>query len=326
MTSAILPMPPFEWFKDHWKDFCLRLENGKLPHAFILTGQEGIGIEELALALGQYLLCLSPMDGVACNRCRGCQLLQAETHPDLKLVEPEERGKAIKVDQIRDIATFVDKTAQQGGRKVIFISPADAMNINAANALLKNLEEPAGDTVFILVSHHAHRVLPTIRSRCAAITLFPPAHDLAIEWLKSVGVEEPDTYLSEASGAPLLAKQWLDEGEFETRMGIIDDLIALAERQVEPMVVAKRWSSREPEQVLSPMLLCLESILKGSLAQGEIPKHYQAVKQALSHCSDALLFRLRDRLCERKAQYRASPNLNSALFIEELVLDWSAIV
>ncbi|MFL0808914.1 MAG: DNA polymerase III subunit delta' [Agarilytica sp.] len=326
MTSSILPMPPFEWLKPQWSDFCTRLERGKLPHAFLLNGQEGIGIEELALAMGQYLLCLSPMEGIACGRCRGCQLLQSETHPDLKRLEPEEKGKVIKVDQIREITAFVDKTAQQGGRKVILLMPAEAMNVNAANALLKSLEEPSGDTVFVLVSQQAHRVLPTIRSRCAQVHVKSPSQAQSLEWLSSVGVENPSLYLAEASGAPLLAKRWLDEGLFEERMSVIEGLTALMEGRSEPMATAKQWSNKDPNVILNPMLLCLELILSEKMAGKSIPEHYEAAQAALSRCSTTLLFRLRDRLCERKAQYRASPNLNAALFIEELILDWTAVV
>lgn len=326
MTNAIQPMPPFEWQQTLWEDYCGRISDDKLPHSFLLAGQLGIGIEELSLAMGQFLLCLSPLNQIACGRCRGCQLLHAETHPDLMRVEPEGAGKQIKVDQVRAISKFVDQTAQQGGYKVIVLGLAESMNVNAANALLKNLEEPAGRTVFILISHQVSQVLPTIRSRCATVTLFPPEKDKSLAWLSTAGVEQGEALLFEARGAPLLAKRWSDEGVFQERLNILQDLVTVAARSLEPMAFAKKWAKHEPMQVLEPMLICIESILSKHLGGKELPEHYLGIKSALAHCKEPMLFRLRDRLCERKAQFRASPNLNAPLFIEELILDWSAIV
>src|SRR5690606_18188179 len=147
MANAILPMPPYAWQQAQWADFHTRVRNNNIPHAFLLAGQEGFGAEGLAMAMGQYMLCLSPTDTLVCGKCKGCLLLDAGTHPDLLVVCPEEGGKQIKVDQIREVSRFVANTAQQGGYKIIVLQPAEAMNINAANALLKNLEEPAGKTI-----------------------------------------------------------------------------------------------------------------------------------------------------------------------------------
>ncbi len=326
MTNAILPMPPYEWQSALWDEFCARAENNSLPHAFLLVGQEGIGVEDLSVAMGQYLLCLSPLNRIACGRCRACRLLDAETHPDLIRVYPEGAGKQIKVDQVRDIAKFVDQTAQQGGYKIIVIQPAEAMNINAANALLKNLEEPPGRTIFFLVTHALNRVLPTIRSRCSKLTVSPPSHETATAWLASVGIDDAEAVLFEAHGAPLLAKSWHDGGVFDERLSIVADLAAVAGARLEPMAFAKKWSSHAPRDVLTPMLVSVEALLSRHLAARALPSHYDGLARTLGHCPPALLFRLRDRLCERKAQLVASPNLNAALFIEELALDWSAVV
>lgn len=326
MTDAILPMPPFEWQQAVWDDFFARHQEQRLPHAFLLLGQEGIGVEELAIAMGQFLLCLSPLNGIACGRCRGCQLLNVDTHPDLLRVFPEAEGKQIKVDQIRAIGNFVDQTAQQGGYKVIVLGPAEAMNINAANALLKNLEEPAGNTVFFLVSHQASRVLPTIRSRCSTLNLFKPSEEEALSWLQSVGLEETEALLFEAGGAPLLAKRWQEDGVFQERMDIVKDLVSVSRRSLEPMAFAKKWGGQDPNAILHPMLSCVESALVDQLGSRSLPGHYQLIKTVFEHSPANRLFRLRDRLCERKGQLRASPNLNASLFIEELILDWSAIL
>lgn len=326
MTDAISPMPPYDWQQTVWSDFCSRHSAGKLPHALLLIGPEGIGLEELAVAMGQYLLCLSPMKQVACGSCRGCQLTRADTHPDLMLVGPEEKAKQIKVDQIRQVAAKVAQTAQQGGQKVILIRPVEAMNVNAANALLKNLEEPAGNTVLILTSHQLHRVLPTIRSRCAKISLAMPDHTLALNWLRERGVTPADILLHEAMGAPLLAKQWFDKGSMDTRQQIVKELVQIAERRLEPMAFAKKWASTEPADILAPMLSSIDAVLAQKLGDRQAAPHLRATVEALNHCQENKLYRLRDQLCNKKAQLQSSANLNTSIFIEELSLDWEAVV
>lgn len=325
MSNLLLSTPPYEWQRNVWGDFCRRVEADRLPHAFLLMGQEGIGIENLALAMGQYLLCLSPHAQGVCGKCRGCQLLDAGTHPDLLQVKPEEEGKQIKVDQIRSIGSIVDTTAQQGGRKVIVLKPAEAMNVNAANALLKNLEEPAGDTVFLLCSFKPNRVLPTIRSRCAKLQLHCPTEEESLNWMQSMGIQNCEKVLPEALGAPLLAKCLFDEGVVEERLLMIDDLSSVGEYHLEPLAFAKKWSRLSPTSILDPMMGWLESMLLHRVAGKPLPTHLQKLAQAFERSDETLLFRLRDRLSERKAQLQRSPNLNASLFIEELSLDWAAV-
>jgi len=326
MTKAMFPMPPFDWQQHQWDEFCARAHNGNLPHAFLLSGCEGIGIEQLATTMARYLLCRAPLKNMTCGKCRGCQLNHAATHPDLLSIFPDEKGKQIKIDQVRDIAHRIDQTAQFLGYKIIIINPAEAMNINAANALLKNLEEPAGKTIFFLVTHHLNRVLPTIRSRCSRISLASPSHNQALAWLRTQGVDHPERLLHDAMGAPLLAKQWHDDGTAENRLKVLEELVKISDRELEPMVFAQKRNNIDPMQVLQQMLICTELLLAHKLAGRAMPEHYELLRHIGATTKAPLLFRLRDRLCARKAQLLNSPNLNVALFIEELALDWAATV
>ncbi len=326
MNNAILPMPPFEWQKDIWLEYFTLVGDDRLPHAFLLAGQEGIGAESLALAMGQYLLCLSPLKGIACGKCRGCQLLDAGTHPDLLHIRPEEKARQIKVDQVRAVSEFVAKTAQQGGFKIVILEPAEAMNINAANALLKSLEEPTGKTVFFLVSFSASRVLPTIRSRCAKYYLKPPDVQQAQNWLASVGIDDSEHILHESLNAPLLAKSWHESGVAQKRVDIVSDLVKIAEKRLEPLAFAGKWGKEEPIDVLSPMLRSIEIVLANKVAHKAFPAYYKDIEKALSHSPSSILFRLLDQLKSKKSQILFSPNLNGMLFIEELALDWTAVV
>jgi len=325
MSGAILPMPPYEWQKPQWNDFYERIVNDTLPHAFMVVGQEGIGVDALAMAMGQYLLCLSPLKNVACGRCRGCQLMQSETHPDLLILTPEEKGKQIKVDQIRKTGDFVNQTAQQGGYKVVVLSPTEAMNINAANALLKNLEEPAGKTVFILVANQLNQVLPTIRSRCAKISLTLPSSKDALAWLSSIGIDDAEDLLEEAMGAPILAKQWCEGGIMEERRDFVRGLAQIADRAIEPLVFAKKWSNYDPLMMVNILMRCVDILIKQKMADQGFADYYSSIVRALEACPTQILFRMRERLCEQKSYLLASANLNPALFVEELTLDWHAL-
>lgn len=327
MSNAILPMPPYKWQAKLWDDFIKRHENNSVPHAFLLCGQEGFGAEALAMAMGQYMLCLSPSDKFVCGRCKACHLLDAGTHPDLMVVTAEEKGKQIKVDQVREISGFVGKTAQQGGYKIVVLHPAEDMNINSANALLKNLEEPAGKTVFILVTKQLSRLLPTIRSRCALVNLPAPDTDSALAWLKDIGLEDMDEsreLLVEAGGAPLLVKEWKDSAILEEKSALIKGLIEIVDGKTEPMIFAKKWGNHDPLFVLGVMLLGIDATLAFLVANKPEGRAYKVLVERMKLASIKTLYAMRDKLCAKKAQLLGPSNLNPAMVVEELTLDWVA--
>lgn len=325
MSSAILPMPPYKWQVGPWKEFVSNVRNSRLPHALLLTGYQGIGAEHLAVAMGQYLLCQSPMDSIACGRCKSCLLLASSSHPDLVQVSPEEVGKQIKVDDIRALGDFVSKTAQQGARKVVVIEPVEALNINASNALLKNLEEPAGDTIFILVSSSLSQVIPTIRSRCAKVPLALPSRKLAIEWLEGVGIESPSDLLQVVNGAPLKAKEWYDSDFLSERSKLLQALLGLSSGQSTPIEVSKAWVKTEPLVLLSCMRAWIETMVK-NMSAGYPLGECEAFADLLETLDTTLLFRLRDNYLKKESVLRGRSNLNQALVVEEVMLDWHAVI
>jgi len=186
-------------------------------HATLLNGQAGLGSRRLALHLAQGLLCQTPDAALACGRCDSCRLFAAGSHPDFRLLEREydeksarsadpRRRDAIVVDQIRAlIDNFVYLSAHLRVAKVVMIYLAEEMNPNAANALLKSLEEPPPDTYFILVSHQPRRLAPTIISRCRLVPSPRPSVSEAAGWLQAQGAADPQTLLAQAGGAPLQA-------------------------------------------------------------------------------------------------------------------------
>ncbi len=210
-----LPLPP--WHEEALSAMLAR--RATWPHALLLQGPAGIGKEALALAMAQALLCESPgVDGRACGACPSCRYAIAGQHPDLLRVtqlsfgddgEPEWK-ETIGVDRIRDVTSFTQLSAHRQRAKVVVIAPAERMNANAANALLKTLEEPPPATYLILVTAAPGRLPATIVSRCRRLPVARPAAEAVLPWLAAQGLPEPALALAQAGGAPFAALAYAD--------------------------------------------------------------------------------------------------------------------
>jgi DNA polymerase-3 subunit delta' len=216
----------------------------RLPHALLVYGPRGVGKLALAERISQFLLCESTAKK-PCDACDACRWFLAGNHPDFRRLEPESLAKdpsaemqeeaparrtkqpsiEIKVDQVRELADFLYVGSHRGRSRIALVHPAEDMNENAANALLKGLEEPPAGALFILVSHRPAQLLPTIRSRCVAIPVPIPPRDTALAWLAAQGMKDPQRWLAYAGGAPLRAMEYADEPEI--RLIPVDDREAL---------------------------------------------------------------------------------------------------
>lgn len=247
---------PYPWQQGLWSSLLRLHAAGRLPHALLLAAAEGSGRHDLALALAARLLCQSPAGELACGRCRSCQWLAAGSHPDFLRVSPEVDGdkvsKVIKVDQAREVVQFASQSAQMQGWRVVVLSPAHALNTASANALLKTLEEPGRDTLFLLLTDQPMSLLPTIRSRCQLLPLGVPDTQLARQWLRSQpGLPETaddavaDTLLALTRGAPLAARDLLQAEWYQQRGALIADLLAVADDRAAPLTLSTQWGKRD---------------------------------------------------------------------------------
>jgi DNA polymerase-3 subunit delta' len=224
--SALLP-----WQHASFLSFAQRRQQGRLPHAYALTGANGSGPGELAAAIAASLLCLEPgASGVACGACAGCALRLSGNHPDLSRVGLLDKKKQIGIDQIRSASASLSARPQRGGWQILIVDPADAMNGAAQNALLKTLEEPASDTVLLLVAHDVGRLLPTIRSRCQRLDLPAPDAASSIAWLQTQGIAAAEAADAQAllDAGPLALLQALRDGRLATlkqQLGVLISLI-----------------------------------------------------------------------------------------------------
>lgn len=231
----------------------------RLPHAMLLVGPPGVGKAAFSEQLAALLLCESiAPDLSACGECQACRWLEAGNHPDFRRVAPEgddeaEEGASekvtektkkrsasmIKIDQIRELESFVFVGSHRQGNRVVLITEADAMNQPAANSLLKILEEPPSSVYFILASSKAKSLLTTIRSRCRTIPFGTPDAASATEWLARSGLEKQAArYLDLAGGAPMRVAQWMDQGQLASIDALVDSLVSPA---ADPIALAARW-------------------------------------------------------------------------------------
>jgi DNA polymerase III subunit delta' len=243
------------WHAEHWARLQARRQREALPHASLLCGPRGLGKRDFLRRFVRGLLCQHPSDGEACGSCRSCLLLDAGTHPDYVslsygLRKDGVRRSEIVVDQIRELSARLATASQFGGWQIASIDPADAMNAAAANALLKTLEEPASQTMLILVADEPWRMPATIRSRCQRIDFQLPAADAALAWLQQAGVRDSAATLAAAGGNPGLARVWAEEGALAWRLEVRKDLAALAAGRGDAMEISKRWLDSATEQRL----------------------------------------------------------------------------
>ncbi len=209
----------YPWQLPQWRQVLSQYQQNRLPHAFLLCGPSGLGKSHFAQQLANLLLCKTPTE-IACGHCSGCRLLRADNHPDLYKLLPEEVGKNIKIDQVRELIFKLGQTGQRAGYRVAIINPADSLNKAAANALLKTLEEPEGHVALLLVSDQPGRLPATISSRCQRIS-FSSAPN-AEAWLReqlsqSHLLHQADLLLKIAENAPLRALHLAENNYLQIR-------------------------------------------------------------------------------------------------------------
>lgn len=270
------PQWPFSilpWQSEPWDRLCRSLESGGLPHALLLIGAEHIGKCHLARAFAALLLCESPSGQAGCGLCRTCNLLSAGSHTDFKEVEPLEDSRQIRIDQVREVIDFANKTASLGQRKVILLHPAEAMNVNAANALLKCLEEPAANTHLLLVSHRPSALPATIRSRCQSFSLPAPTEEIVLQWLDAFSGDEilSKQLLQSAAGKPMVARALLEGGKLQSRQAIKAGLEALESGQISALEFPPIAAELELREVLASMQHYLEAAIRARSSDGHSP-------------------------------------------------------
>lgn len=330
----------------------LRRSMQQLPHAILLAGAPGLGKHAFAEWLSGLLLCEQPdASGLACNRCQGCRLRASGSHADLHVVQPEslyknsdsllaryalryppeDKGKdskdstAIRIDQIRALIESSHGRPQIARQRVMVLSPADRMNMNAANALLKLLEEPPPDSHLVLVADRLARLPATIRSRCVRIDFHVPETAMAVNWLVSQGVSAPSAseLLALAGGAPLEALSLGKTGFLTDRDRLVSDLENLLDGKADPVGCAARWKEQGAERCLRWLQGWLADLVRPSSG----PRHNPGAQARLQTLKKRLhlkqLFLLADVLGRSRGSLGGT--LDEQLLLEEVLICWTEL-
>ena len=333
----------FPWQNEIWK--ILTKNKSSIGHAILLKGKKGIGKLEFAKSLAKSLLCEDLLsENEACGSCSSCKWFEQAGHPDFYLVESEalsdssgeakdkpssaklkkKPSKQISVAQIRALNDVVNLSSHRSGYKIVLIHPAEAMNVAAANALLKNLEEPPPQTLFILVTHRPHHLLPTIHSRCRQIAMPVPDFNLAIDWLEKQGVKGAKDSLAAVGYAPLAALEYNDAEyrlEYENFINNISVLNSL-----NPILLAEKLQKSDlPTTISWLQKWCYD--LMSCRTTGKIRYHLSMqarIEELVPKIDPLQLVRYLRNLIDM--QRLAHHTLNPRLFLEEAFISYAMLM
>ena len=330
-------MTVYPWHRAAWQTLLARKSG--LPHALLIRGREGIGKRAFARSLAQSLACLTPAaDGAACGTCQSCRWFHAGVHPDYREVIPEslqvEEGLAalsadkkpserILIEAVRGLQDFVNLTSHHPHGKTITFYPAESLQPNAANALLKTLEEPPASTRFVLVCHRPSYLPATIISRCQLLDLAVPAREVAIGWLRENGIAEAELALAQSGDAPLVALRLASEENWTQRK---EALNSLAVSPFEPLAVAEQMRDHAPARLLGWLQRWSYDLLMTKLA-GRV-RYNPDFSTALARLATGLATRDIVRFLRLVVAWQRIANhpLNPRLFIEHMLLTYAALL
>ncbi len=231
--------------------------SGRLSHAVLIHESVGSGGAWLANWIAQLLLCVHP-ERAPCGACPSCQKVGRGQHPDVLRVAPSEESRQIRIEQVRELGQELALTSHQSGYKVAIVTPADALNRFAANALLKTLEEPTGRTVLILVTTLPSRLPPTVLSRCQRLHVRAPTREQAAAWLRQTrGEADWGAVLDILGDAPLVAAEMDAALVVQTGREVVQGITDSLAGRLDPVATAERWSKTE----LPLRLQCFENWL-----------------------------------------------------------------
>jgi DNA polymerase-3 subunit delta' len=367
-STKLLP-----WFDGLGKEFNLEAT----PQAILFHGQPGIGKFDFARWLSKALLCEADLFSTGhkpCNTCEACRWFDTGNHPDFiallpqslkgRLVNAELEGSPkidpvasetqddgdgkkesafIKIDEVRAALGSINIGSHRGGKRIILIYPLESLREDASNTLLKSLEEPNPDTIFILVSDRLDRVLPTIRSRCQLIALPKPSRDLALDWLQSelkllltdtVRFEELEATIDEYAGAPLSARdqilaRHLGDDKDGTALAIHATRALLEELSKGPQISYLECAEKVQKAPYSALLMCMQRWLfdlQLSRQLGEV-RYYRRHAQRIGQLASQLQLAKAQRLWSTLTLARRHENhpLSTRVQMESMLLQYQQL-
>ena len=327
------------WQQQNWEHLCSYIAQQRIPQALLITGNKGLGKQQLANQFAEALLCTEPQDdGTACGLCSSCLLVNAETHPDLIRIQPEEPGKGIGIGQIRSLITRLTLKPQFETYRAVIINPADKMNNAAANAFLKCLEEPTERTLIILISEKPSKLPATIISRCQKLAIAAPDRTVALMWLEKIFLDKTmqgeaipnitnETLpgnIALAQGAPLLALDYANDGTLTLRNECFNAWMAIAKRLKSPVIIAEDWHKLPASPLIFWMTSWIIDLIKCFYHSKAENLYNPDLNEQLQELSRQLelkgLYKLYDLLLA--GRQRLDTQINKQLLFEEILIQW----
>ena len=324
-------LPIFTWQISNWQKLTDSQHNKRLAHGLLFHGASGTGKKAFAINFAHWLICEQPLVDKACGECKSCLLVKADSNPDLLELSPEEEGKAIKVDQVRELIQKLSLTSHGQGYRVIVISPADALNINASNSLLKTLEEPPQNTILILISDKPSKLMATIRSRTQMVRFEIPSHEQSLSWLIQQKVDNAELLLKLSGGAPLAACAMAEDEGLQIRDKLFQNWQELASGNVDALESAAMWVkdglkivNNMPLNWVNSWLMDMLRNLQGAHIESMVNTDYAENLQKLAGQVDLKsLYGLLDRLND--SIRLTDTSANQLMLIEGLLLHWAGL-
>ena len=319
---------PYPWQQKPWQFLLSEVRQDRLAHALLLHGIAGLGKRDFATAFSAYILCDHKNNVSACGECQSCRWFTVGSHPDFFRVPLEDKSKAIKVDQLRELKQHLEKTSQRGAYQVALIESADTMNRAAANALLKTLEEPPGKVVILLVADRLNTLPATIMSRCQYVGFCASPNDEAVMWLRDQLDDQKDPYLllKVADYAPLRALAYVELGYFELRDQLLRHLLRVQRNEINPVAPAADFLKQELSLLLTILMSMISDVIR--LQHGVKPEvllHSDCLDQLQSLAQSHDIIKLHDyfQTCQRAlAEVQSGIAINPQLLLESVFIDY----
>ena len=301
------------WLKNISIEWLKALSHDRLPHAVLLNGKEGVGKRAFGSWISRLKLNLDPNASLPVY-----PLIEFE-HPDMHSVSPIEEGKSIGIDQIRSLERELNLTSHGSCGKVAIIEPANNMTVNAANGLLKLLEEPTDNTLLILISDSFGELPATILSRCHQINIPIPSKDVSLQWLNSYNPKVDYTKALKITKTPISSISAIEKIEVTQQM--LEDLQSLQKKRVSVIEIASRWSKLETKFVLNWMSEMVMQLIKEKMIGKHTPNKSFIDYSFLEQTQNRDLFNYLENI--NKLNSKPSGSYNTQLAFEALLIDWS---
>lgn len=320
----------YPWQQELWQQSLQYLSSNRLAHAILVSGPSDIGKLDFCLSYIQRINCAKPTkDNYACGTCKDCHLFHARSHPDIRLINIDENVEQIKVDDIREINQFMTLSRHQGAYKIICINQADRMNINAANALLKTLEEPPANSVLFLISNNVSNLLATIKSRCQIWKFNLPSKQYASNWLqqKSENINW-DILLSVSGFRPLYALELYETGLGDARTMFYQEIDKLMHYRGKVTNLSAKLQNEALETLVNWQQSWCSDLVRCHFDKEPVtlenPDFRRSLHSLVGRVDLQLLFRFLGKLIEFR-RFSSTP-LNKRLFIEDMLVQCQDIL